>query len=93
LELTAASPCGILAGVETRQEPTRSVDVTGLSEEAIRAVESLVVSLREQHGPPRSRYRSHEDWSKAFHDWVNSHRKLDRIADDSRESIYAGRGE
>jgi hypothetical protein len=78
--------------MQPSHENIRCIDVTGLSEQAIRAVESLVSTLREQESP-RPRYRSHEEWSKAFHEWVNSHRKLDTIADDSRESIYAGRGE
>jgi hypothetical protein len=69
-----------------------SVDVTGLPVDAIRAVEAHVAALRMQSTPAR-RYRSHEEWSKAFHAWVNSHRKRDTYADWSRESIYAGRDE
>lgn len=33
------------------------------------------------------------EWSQQWHAWAASHRTLDRPADDSRESIYAGRGE
>lgn len=32
-------------------------------------------------------------WSEEWHAWAASHRKLDHVVDDSRESIYAGRGE
>jgi hypothetical protein len=70
----------------------RFVDVTGLPEEVIRAVEGHVAALRVQMSPAR-RYHSHEEWSKALHEWVNSHPRRDTFADWSRESIYAGRGE
>lgn len=32
-------------------------------------------------------------WSEEWHAWAASHRKLDHVVDDSRESIYSGRGE
>jgi hypothetical protein len=34
-----------------------------------------------------------EDWESAFRAWVASHPTLPFVADDGRESIYAGRGE
>jgi hypothetical protein len=34
-----------------------------------------------------------DPWLDEFHAWVASHPRLDYVADDSRESIYAGRGE
>ena len=34
-----------------------------------------------------------EGWTEAFRQWAASHRVLPVIADDSRESIYEGRGE
>lgn len=34
-----------------------------------------------------------EEWISDVRSWVEGRRKLDREADDSRESIYAGRGE
>jgi hypothetical protein len=34
-----------------------------------------------------------EEWVRAFHEWAASHPVLPVIADDSRESIYQGRGE
>jgi Arc/MetJ-type ribon-helix-helix transcriptional regulator len=33
------------------------------------------------------------EWSNRFRNWLNSHKDLESIADDSRESIYFGRGE
>lgn len=32
-------------------------------------------------------------WAKRFQEWVASHRIITHYVDDSRESIYAGRGE
>lgn len=34
-----------------------------------------------------------EDWVRAFREWAASHPALPAIADDSRDSIYQGRGE
>ena len=34
-----------------------------------------------------------EEWAAAFREWASGHRVLPVIADDSRESIYEGRGE
>jgi predicted transcriptional regulator len=36
---------------------------------------------------------STERWIAEFEAWTSSHRPLPYLADDSRESIYAGRGE
>ena len=32
-----------------------------------------------------------EQWCARFEQWASSHRALPQVADDSRESIYAGR--
>jgi hypothetical protein len=34
-----------------------------------------------------------EEWTRALREWAASHRVLPVIADDSRESIYEGRGQ
>jgi plasmid stability protein len=34
-----------------------------------------------------------EQWSAQLHVWAAGHASLDRIADDDRQSIYAGRGQ
>ena len=39
--------------------------------------------------PPLSR----EEWLRVFHEWINSHPARPIEIDDSRETIYAGRGE
>jgi hypothetical protein len=73
----------------------RSIDVTGLSEPAIRAVEDLVALLKGEPGkggmPPQ--FGSREEWRKAIRAWAASHAPAGTDADWSRESIYAGRGE
>jgi len=78
--------------MESRSEQPRSVNVTGLSDEAIRAVESLVASLREQVNG-NGTHRSPQEWCKALREWAESHKRLDNPADWSRDTIYAGRGE
>ncbi len=40
-----------------------------------------------------SKYRNSQEWLRAFQAWVDSHSDVTAVADDSRESIYAGRGE
>jgi hypothetical protein len=78
----------------TTHQTARSIDVTGLPEEAIRAMEVLVSQLRGQPHPPAERggigsFRSYEEWSKALREWAESHPRRDTLADDSRETIYA----
>ena len=36
---------------------------------------------------------SYEEWSKAFHEWVDGNMSVSNSADRSRETIYGGRGE
>lgn len=37
--------------------------------------------------------QKHQQWESDLDAWASSHPRLHSIADDSRESIYAGRGE
>jgi hypothetical protein len=74
-------------------EPNRTIDLTGLPEEAVRAVESLVSTLRQQSAASIAVQAPYADWSKALHDWATSHKPVSNPADWSRESIYSGRGE
>jgi hypothetical protein len=80
--------------MQTINPPPRSIDLAGLPDEAIRVVESLVSLLRNQSGltSPKARL-SPEEWVHSLEEWAASHPRLDRLADDSRESIYQGRGE
>jgi len=71
----------------------RTVDVTGLPEDVIRALESFVATLRNKPTVQPLHSAPYDVWVKAFDEWVKSHPRRDTLADDSRESIYAGRGE
>jgi hypothetical protein len=65
-----------------------TIDVTGLSPEAVRVVESLVGLLR-ANGTHRSPNQvDPEKWSAELRAWAASHPKRDITMDDSRESIY-----
>ncbi|MBV9124834.1 MAG: hypothetical protein JO112_15880 [Planctomycetes bacterium] len=72
----------------------RSIDVTGLPESAVWAIELLVSQLRSQK-PARlggtTHFSSYEEWSKAFHEWAESHQPLGISANYDRESIYSDR--
>ena len=75
-------------------EQKRNIDVSGLSEEAVRAVELIVSELRRRQTPPAEHhgigsFSSYEEWSKALREWVDNHPKRETLADDSREAIYA----
>jgi hypothetical protein len=75
---------------------TRTLDVTGLPDEAVAAVERLVALLKKaplkQSDLPAS-FSSREEWRKAIREWVDSQQPRNTSADWDRESIYAGRGE
>jgi hypothetical protein len=71
----------------------RAIDVSGLPEEAVQALESLVSFLRTGPAAGLPSYPSPEEWHKALLEWAEGHPRRDTVADDSRESIYAGRGE
>jgi hypothetical protein len=84
------------AGTEPAAQPQpgrkQTVDVTGLSEEAVRAVEQLVSHLRDrQAGGVPVPFSSRQEWAKAVREWAESHPRRDTLADDSRESIYPDR--
>jgi hypothetical protein len=62
------------------------------------SVESFLASVIESNLPvedPEPFYKtaSPEEWSRAFSEWAASHSAIPTHVDDSRESIYEGRGE
>jgi hypothetical protein len=80
----------------------QTIDVTGLSPEAVRVVETLVGMLREKEQPPPTPApywpgpppgETAEEWIARLRAWAESHPKRDIVIDDSRETIYEGRGE
>lgn len=73
-----------------------AIDVTGLTDEAIAAIERLVVLLKQQatrEEQPPGLLADREEWRRAFRAWVDSHAPNPADVDWSRESIYEGRGE
>jgi hypothetical protein len=80
---------------DTEQRMPRFIDVTGLPEEAVQAVEALVSQLRGQTTPRggEESFSSREEWVRAVREWAASHNPEATPADWGRESIYAGRGE
>jgi len=78
------------------QPDRRTIEVTGLPEEVIQALEALVVTWRQQAQPlaaPLPLWQApYEVWSKALREWGESHPKRENLADDSRESIYGDDG-
>jgi hypothetical protein len=82
--------------VDQGQNRTRSIDVTGLPDEAIAAVEQIVAVLKKQSAeeggvPPA--FSSREEWRKAVREWAESHSTVNTSAEWDRDSIYADRGE
>ena len=55
------------------------------------AMKALEMQL--ESGPLAAATMSAEQWVADIRSWATSHRSLPREVDDSRESIYAGRGE
>ena len=72
----------------TTEQTTRSIDVTGLPEEAIRAVQSVVSLLRTPQAGSGPGFASRDAWVQAIRRWAESHPKQATDADWSRESIY-----
>jgi hypothetical protein len=89
---------GILSDM-TQQSTAQStvIDVTGLPEKAVEAVRTIVDAMRQQAAtqPPVSP----EEWRRRFDDYMNEVAARARrypegfVLDDSRETIYEGRGE
>jgi hypothetical protein len=83
---------------------TQTIDVTGLPPTVVSDLQRLVNSLRAQtQSVPETSARPEpvtpppnetaEEWIARFRAWVESHPKRAIEFDDSRESIYEGRGE
>lgn len=80
-----------------QRQKRRTIDVTGLSEEAVRALELLVSKLQGQGSAEP--IASSEEWKKQLDAWMQEvATRADRypkgfVLDDSRDAIYEGRGE
>lgn len=72
------------------------VVVSGRFSNPSAAINEAVQLLRneiENHGQESVDEIAAPEWCERFERWAESHRHLAHEADDSRESIYAGRGE
>jgi hypothetical protein len=80
----------IRLGTETEQNLREKARLLGQTLEAY----LQHVAEREAKGPNGAAARTPSDqWSAEWRNWAASHSKLPGAADDSRESIYADRGE
>ena len=72
-----------------------TIDVTGLPEPVVNSLRQLVDSLRERQckNGVSPIGETPEAWAKRLRAWAEAHPKGTGEFDDSRESIYAGRGE
>jgi hypothetical protein len=83
---------------ETSTAQANVIDLTGLPEGAIEAVRTIVEALRQQ-AAPRTPSPSSEEWQRRFDDYMREvaaragHYPEGFVVDDSRETIYQGRGE
>jgi hypothetical protein len=81
----------------TGQGPT--LDLTGLPEKAVEAVRTIVEALRQQGGTRPPAASSTDEWRRQFEAYLREVAARAGsypegfVPDDSRESIYEGRGE
>ncbi len=71
---------------------THTIDASGLTPEAVQLVESLVQMLQVKTPSPTPNQLDPNGWSDRFDAWVDSQPSTPAHLDDSRESIYEGRG-
>ncbi len=77
----------------------QSIDLTGLSEKAVEAVRTIVEALRQQGGTHPPAPASPEEWRRQFDAYLREVAARAGsypegfVLDDSRETIYEGRGE
>ncbi len=77
---------------------TQTIDVTGLPEPVVRDLRQLVATLRARLAAPGEESvapnkLSAEERIKLFQAWAENHPHREIEIDDSRETIYGGRGE
>lgn len=75
------------------------IDLTGLPEKAVEAVRTIVEAMRQQAAAPQPPVSSPGDWQRLFDAYMREvAARAGRypegfVVDDSRETIYEGRGE
>jgi hypothetical protein len=74
-----------------------TIDVTGLPEPILRDIRRLVETLRQSYGSPNSdtdtQQSDREAWIARWRAFAATRTSSNPNFDDSRESIYEGRGE
>lgn len=73
--------------------PTTTIDVSGLSEAVVSDLQRLVDTLRTAAATTPPPKETAEEWIARLRAWTESRPKREIVIDDSRESIYEGRGE
>ncbi len=75
------------------------IDLTGLPEKAVEAIRTIVETIRQQTGAQQPTTLSPDEWHRLFDAYMRQvAARAGRypkgfVVDDSRESIYEGRGE
>jgi hypothetical protein len=74
---------------------SQTIDVSGLPEAVVNDLQRLVETLKSAAIAPESPSRTEtaEEWISRLREWAESHPKREIVIDDSRETIYEGRGE
>ena len=85
MTLTLSLPPDLEARLRERAAASGK-DIEGFVREAVE--EKLLAA--ESTGPEG---KTREQWAAEFKAWIESHKPVTHFVDDSRESIYAGRGE
>jgi hypothetical protein len=84
--------------VAAASAPPESLDLTGLPVPVAAELRKLVAALRDSlahapSSPGSAAPESPEAWAQRLQAWVDSHPARAISIDDSREALYAGRGE
>jgi hypothetical protein len=83
---------------ELDRSPHERLDLTGLPAPVANELRKLVATLRDSLSHVTSTSvavpeESPDEWARRLHAWVDSHPARPIAINDSRESLYAGRGE
>jgi hypothetical protein len=78
--------------LELKLEPDAESRLREVAATRGQSVDDYVTSLVELSLPVPPKLTG-EAWEKAFREYLASHKPIDVTVDDSRESIYEGRGE
>jgi len=93
-------PGGLSAAYESETAPMTTIQIDEQTAESLKSkAQALGMNLQEYlraiagNGSQPAEELTHVQWSAKLRAWAASFPALPHVADDSRESIYAGRGE